>query len=232
MSVILHGKEHYVQEIQGLLTLNLFRKEIKNISEIMGLENLTSLQVLKLSSNYISEIKGLENLTSLEVLDLSKNQISEINGLENLVNLKKLLLESNPIESLEGLDNLVNLKFVTLFNCKIHEIESFKNKENLTHLILGRNPLYNDLKYSISKKKKLSRMTEEERSIAGVNPNVWEVAINYRGKLLNFPKLPTKTKTSGGELVREGAWYACLECFTVVVFLVTFVSLPGLKLLK
>jgi len=27
-------------------------------------------------------------------------------------------------------------------------------------------------------------MTEEERKNAGVNPNVWEVATNFRGKLL------------------------------------------------
>jgi len=83
---------------------------------------------------------------------------------------------------------LVNLKFLNLRNCKIREIESFKNKEPIEHLILGKNPILRDLRRAISKKKKFSRMTEEERKNAGVNPNVWEVAINFRGKLLTNMK--------------------------------------------
>jgi len=214
MSVVLHGKEYKVKKKKGMLTLNLSKKGIKNISEIKGLENLTKLEVLNLWNNQISdikglesllylwdlnlagnsitEIKGLETLLYLKKLSLGGNTISEIKGFEALVNLEVLFLPLNPIETLKGLDNLVNLTFINLYNCKIHEIESFKNKEYLKQTILGKNPIYEDLTFAISKKKKLSRMTEEERKIAGVNPNVWEVATNCPGKILKSwqPKQP------------------------------------------
>ena len=179
MSVILHGNEIKVhkkkrrrkvyqtyegwkEKDQEYLALNLTGKGIKDISEI----------------------KGLETLVNLEELTIKRTSISEIKGLETLVNLKELFIGYNPIETLKGLDNLVNLKILYLRNCRIREIESFKNKENLKHLILGKNPILRDLRRAISKKKKFSQMTEEERKNAGVNPNVWEVAINFQGKLL------------------------------------------------
>lgn len=205
MSVILHGKEIIVhkkkrrrrvyqtyegwkEQDQEYLALNLTGKGIKDIFEIKGLETLVNLEELTIKRTSISEIKGLESLVNLKTLSLARNSISEIKGLDTLVNLKELFLGFNPIETLKGLDNLVNLKFLSLQNCKIHEIESFKNKESLKHLILGKNPILRDLRRAISKKNKFSRMTEEERKNAGVNPNVWEVAINYRGKLLKYMK--------------------------------------------
>ncbi|MFX1519835.1 MAG: leucine-rich repeat domain-containing protein, partial [Promethearchaeota archaeon] len=46
----------------------------------------------------VSEIVGLKNLTNLKELDLSYNEISEINGLGYLTNLQKLSLSGNPIK--------------------------------------------------------------------------------------------------------------------------------------
>lgn len=147
-----------------------------------------------LAGNLISEIKGLETLVNLKKLVLGQNSISEIKGLETLVNLKELFIGPNPVEKLKGLDNLVNLKFIFLYSCKIHEIESFKNKEELEQIILGKNPILGDLKRAISKKKKYSGMTEEERKNDGITQNVWEVAINLQSKILKNIKEPLYTK--------------------------------------
>ena len=127
----------------------------------------------------ISEIKGLENLTKLQVLNLSNNDISEI----------------------KGLDNLVNLISLNLFSCNISQIESFANKDKLKKLYLGKNPIYKNLKNVIAKKKKLSKMTWEEREKAGVNPKVWEIAANTRIKLLKQP--PKKNKTPMLSIISE-----------------------------
>jgi hypothetical protein len=109
MSVALSGTEYFVEKIKGLMTLDLSRKGIKDISEIYGLEALTSLQSLNLSRNKISEIKGLDTLVNLEELDLSYNIITEIRGLSNLTKLRKLNLKENRFVTIAGFENLINI---------------------------------------------------------------------------------------------------------------------------
>ena len=110
MSVTYMDKEYRVMEKNGLLTLDLIEKGIKDITEIKGLEALTELQVLNLSRNQISEIKGLDTLTNLVELNLSSNIIAEIRGLTNLINLRKLDLRENRFVNIEGFENLINIK--------------------------------------------------------------------------------------------------------------------------
>jgi len=109
MSVTYLDKEYKATENNGIMTLDLSRKGIKNISEIEGLEALTELRVLNLSKNQISEIKGLDTLKNLVELDLSSNIITEIRGLTNLTNLRKLNLKENRFINIEGFENLINL---------------------------------------------------------------------------------------------------------------------------
>jgi len=183
MSVIHNGKTINVKKLKGLATLNLARQNITSISEINGLENLEGLQVLILSNNNISEIEGLDTLTNLLVLKLRNNRISEIKGLENLVKIQELYLEKNPIKTLKGLDNLVELKFLNLFACSIDDIESFRNKQRLVKFFFGRNPLYQNLYDIVSKKKKLRKLTEEERNNRGIDSKLWEIVDNTEFKL-------------------------------------------------
>lgn len=111
---IIEGKEYRGVQKEGILTLDLSGKEIKDISEISGLEALTDLQILKLSNNQIGEIKGLETLKNLLKLDLSYNKIREIQGLNNLINLKNLNLKGNLFVTIKGLENLIKLKHLNL----------------------------------------------------------------------------------------------------------------------
>jgi hypothetical protein len=93
--VTVRGKKYYVKK--GKLEIRF--KKIANISEIMGMGNLTNLQELILDHNKIREIQGLENLTQLRELDLRFNEITEIKGLAYLTNLQKLYLKGNPIRA-------------------------------------------------------------------------------------------------------------------------------------
>jgi len=93
--VTFQGKTYYVKNNE----LEIRFKNIREINEITGLENLTNLQKLILDHNKIVEIKGLNQLKNLKELDLRFNNISEISGLEHLMNLQKLYLSGNPVRT-------------------------------------------------------------------------------------------------------------------------------------
>ncbi|MHA1383869.1 MAG: leucine-rich repeat domain-containing protein [Candidatus Helarchaeota archaeon] len=139
----------HMKDIEGLedlddsiTELNLYNN---NISEIVGLENLTSLRVLYLSSNKITRISGLDNLVNLEELYLWGNEITKIEGLDNLINLKKLNLEQNKIQEISGLSNLVNLQELSLHDNEINEIKGLENLKNCKYANLGMNYLPSEL---------------------------------------------------------------------------------------
>ncbi len=71
--------------------------DIKQISCISFLKNLTELD---LNGNFISDISFLKDLTNLTKLDLSRNFISDISFLKDLTNLTKLDLRSNSVKKL------------------------------------------------------------------------------------------------------------------------------------
>lgn len=121
-----------------LKELDLSNNKIKSFN---GLENLVNLRILRLSSNQISEISGLERLVNLEELYLNENQIKEINGLENLTNLRILDLNNNQLNELKGLENLTNLRVLDLNNNQINELKGLQNLENLKDFVVNKNPL-------------------------------------------------------------------------------------------
>jgi len=84
------------------------------IDDLSGIENLTGLVDLDLSDNKINDIGELNGLVKLINLDLSKNKIEDVIGLKGLVNLVELNLENNKISE----DDVSELnKFLP--NCKI-----------------------------------------------------------------------------------------------------------------
>ncbi len=112
------------EDIYGVYdTLDLSNKEIKNVSEIEGLEHVTHFRILNLRNNYLKKIKGLEFLSDLKKLDLSKNLIQEITGLETLTNLEYLDLSLNQIKEIKGLETLTNLKELLLNHNPIRDEE-------------------------------------------------------------------------------------------------------------
>ncbi len=120
-------------------TLSLKNKGIDDISEIIGLKELTELRMLDLSNNYIKEIKNLENFGNLFSLDLSNNRITEIQGLENLLNLRFLKLSNNIIKEIKGLDTLTNLMTLYLNGNQINELKGLENVKKLNALYLAGN---------------------------------------------------------------------------------------------
>lgn len=67
-----------------------WKNNIRNLSEISGLNNLKYLKKLDLSNNQIENVKPLVELKDLTHLVLSNNQISDVDNLEYLKQLSKL----------------------------------------------------------------------------------------------------------------------------------------------
>ena len=110
-----YGEENYDNIIDNLKFCKNLKKviltklNIKDMSRIAELSNLTSLT---LKNNEIEKIEGLENMTNLSTLDLSSNKISKLQGLENLNNLETLYLNGNEIIDITPLSK--NQKLVIL----------------------------------------------------------------------------------------------------------------------
>ncbi|MHA2391707.1 MAG: leucine-rich repeat domain-containing protein [Promethearchaeota archaeon] len=142
----LHNKNvKDLSKIIGLRNLTNLRKlflDYNQIGEIRGLENLRNLKSLHIQGNRISKIEGLGNLSKLEYLYLNYNEISEIKGLNHLSNLKSLMIYDNQISQIKGLENLENLVILNLRNNKISEIEGLENLRNLKRLDLSNNEIY------------------------------------------------------------------------------------------
>jgi len=126
-------------------TLSLRGQNIKDITEIEGLDNLIYIKDLDLAENQITEIKGLENLKGLNGLDLSHNQINRITGLENLNTLKSLDLGKNKITKITGLKTLTYLESLWLYDNYISEIEGLETLLCLRKLDIRNNQI-NEIK--------------------------------------------------------------------------------------
>nr|AKC94919.1 putative actin-related protein [uncultured organism] len=118
-------------------------KNIEDILDIKGLQNLVNLRELDLSKNFkIRKIRGLENIRDLEKLNLQGTSITEIRGLGTLTNLRELnISENNVIREIKGLENLKNLEVLNLSKNSLIEIDGLENLKNLKVLNLSRNSL-------------------------------------------------------------------------------------------
>ncbi len=108
--VTVRGKKYYMRNGR----LDLRRKGIKQISDIVGLDALTNLTSLSLDNNQITAISGLDTLTNLKFLSLNNNQITAISGLATLTNLSWLDLDGNQITAISGLATLAKIKILYL----------------------------------------------------------------------------------------------------------------------
>ena len=147
--VTYEGKEYV---IDARLNLNLENKNIKDITKIKGLNNLTHLVSLDLRNNHLSSIIGIGNLINLRKLRLRGNNFSErfiehLGGLDRYGNDRDPLnwvkyskrLEKGGIryisvgtKNLEVFGDELHLKNMGI--TKISEIKGLTKLENLHRL--------------------------------------------------------------------------------------------------
>ena len=138
---VLHGSLDYAQV--------RMKKHLKNedLNRFVSLQKLFIVlkNVLDLTNRNIKdmdEIKGLENLSSLEELHLCNNQLTSIsNKIFNLKRLKILLLNDNRLTSIpESISRLSSLETLNLENNQLSSLPNSLNKlTSLEELILNDN---------------------------------------------------------------------------------------------
>ncbi|MGV9198944.1 MAG: leucine-rich repeat domain-containing protein [Promethearchaeia archaeon] len=129
-------QEHYIEN-----KLVIYNREIKSISEIEGLKDLTLLEGLDLYYNNISEMDGLQSLPHLKILNLNHNNIHQITGLSNAQDMLELHLEYNYIKSIEGLESQQKLEHLSLGNNSISDLRGVRDLKNLEKLDLQNNKI-------------------------------------------------------------------------------------------
>jgi internalin A len=120
----------------GATELDLFYRNISDLTPLAGLTNLTELH---LATNNISDLTPLAGLTNLTYLNLSDNNISDLTPLSELTKLTKLYLHDNNISDSTPLAGLTNLTSLGLSFNKLGYITPLAELTNLTMLDLQGN---------------------------------------------------------------------------------------------
>lgn len=117
--------------IDTLSKLKNLAIRVKDIRDISPLVHLTNLTYLGLWSNKISDITPLVYLKKLTGLDLWRNEISDISSLAHLTSLTDLGLHDNCIQDFTTLVQLNNLKSLRLDSTQIKHFHIIKNARQL-----------------------------------------------------------------------------------------------------
>ena len=140
LTIELIYSEMKIQNISGLLAINL---NGKNINDISILSQIPSLEIISLNNNDIHNLSAFKNLKNLKKLSLKGNKINDFNQIDFLrycPKLEYLKLKENPIEKDQNyykiiLDKLPKLKFLDDFetnkiNVKEKKQNNLDNKNN------------------------------------------------------------------------------------------------------
>lgn len=134
-----------IQQLTGLVKLNLAKNKIKSVAMFTNEENFPNLRWLDISNNKYTELVAIK-VPKLEYLDISYNRLEKVNegwtghpnikilkSIDNkfknlapfkeMPRLEELYLESNAITSLSGYENLPSLRKLHLRKNKIEKIE-------------------------------------------------------------------------------------------------------------
>ena len=161
-------------EMETLVTLHAFSREI---TDLRGIEFAINLTHLNLWGNTISDISPLSSLINLIELDLENNNISDISAVAGLTNLKRLALWRNTISDISAVAGLTNLKGLYLGVNKISEIAALAGLTNLEYLWLGGNSI-SDIS-PLASLANLRRMQLSNNTISDISPLASLINLTY-----------------------------------------------------
>ncbi len=143
-------------------TLKIHNKNIKNITDIQGLDKIWRLRKLDLSHNQIETMKGIEYLPNLRILKLSDNKIQKIENIKHFQKLKKLTIDNNQLKELYAFDLPNTLKHI---NIAKNPIEKFTIYTKATYKTIHFGPKKWFPKQELKRlKKKMRRLSKSYMS--------------------------------------------------------------------
>ncbi|MBP3569533.1 MAG: leucine-rich repeat domain-containing protein [Lachnospiraceae bacterium] len=127
-----------LSDVYGITDLQLYGKEISDISALAELKNLVELNLV---NNNITDISALAELKNLRNLNLAHNNISDVSALAGLEKLEYLRLDNNHISDVSALRGLWRLDSLQLGENEIVDISALAELTNLTALDLSDNQI-------------------------------------------------------------------------------------------
>jgi Leucine-rich repeat (LRR) protein len=154
--LIAKGEQFKIKRVNGLLTLNLSNKSLKNLGGIANIPGIETVQFLYLNSNQLKSLQGMPvELPALEMLYLYGNQLKSLQGMpEELLALRVLYLGGNELESLQGMPaELPALRQLYLDHNQLVSLQGMsKYLPALRELYLNSNQLSDEVKREIRRK--------------------------------------------------------------------------------
>ncbi|XZL83985.1 leucine-rich repeat domain-containing protein (plasmid) [Clostridium perfringens] len=136
-----HDNENItIGQLKKLNSIQLMN--IRNVTNLTGIEYCTNLKYLQLQNQNISNINGLSKCKYLKLINLSNNNINDLNQLNDLTNLSTLWIESNGISDISQLKTLTNLQNVSLSYNNISDISPLETLTNLKDVNLNNNKIH------------------------------------------------------------------------------------------
>ncbi|WP_404459812.1 leucine-rich repeat domain-containing protein [Sutcliffiella horikoshii] len=124
-----------LEGLQFATNLKALNADHNNIKDVSPLADLTQMTDLVLWNNQITDISSLEKLTNLTFLDLDTNNVSDISALENMEQLEILWLKDNPVTDISLLLQLPSLTDLYLEGINVDFSEGTEGYEIVQTLI-------------------------------------------------------------------------------------------------
>ena len=123
-----------VPVLRSLPPFVLTLSDVRDISALRELKNLTELNLSNTSVNDASALRELKNLTQL---DLSETKVTDVSVLRELKSLTQLNLGGAPVTDVSALRELKNLTSLNLGGTLVTDVSALRELKNLTQLDLG-----------------------------------------------------------------------------------------------
>ncbi len=130
-----------LQNLEGLVKINVARNKIKNVSMFTNEANFEKLKWLDLSNNKFTELAAFK-LPKLEYLDISFNKIEKVNeGWTGHPNIKILKSEDNRFKSLAPFKDMPRLEELYLASNSVNGLVGYEGVPMLRKLHLRKNKI-------------------------------------------------------------------------------------------
>lgn len=115
----------------GILFFGLNQLSIK-LTNLSGLKELSQIEELNISGHDLRDLSGLNHLENLTFLNCTSNKITTMEHIQELENLKTLIIQDNDLFTLQGVEHLQQLEYFNcLYNGRLTTIGKIKNLNKL-----------------------------------------------------------------------------------------------------
>lgn len=115
----------------GILFFGLNQLSLK-LTNLSGLAELSQIEELNISGHDLRDLSGLDHLENLTFLNCTSNQITTMQHIQELQSLKTLIIQDNDLFTLQGVEHLKQLEYFNcLYNGRLTTIGKIKNLQKL-----------------------------------------------------------------------------------------------------